>query len=182
MRILKLKAILNLHRNRYIDINRVNTIIASPENLKMAQNIFESGITLLKNETSLIPLNKHEMGNLIGAPQHKFTNISCLNFYDSSFWDKEIIQSISNESMKRFHSPDLTTIPYEISSETQNNIFAKVEKSDLIIANLFIKVRPYKDSVSLSEKQIEIIKKSIPAGKTFHYNYIRQSLYSFGIC
>ncbi len=59
-RILRAKRRLGLHQRRTVPVNRLASVVASPENERCARDIAERSVTVLKNEGSVLPLNPAE--------------------------------------------------------------------------------------------------------------------------
>jgi beta-N-acetylhexosaminidase len=57
-KILRLKASLGLHKAREIDISALDRAIATPENVRMGQQIAEEAITLVRQSGGVLPLKK----------------------------------------------------------------------------------------------------------------------------
>lgn len=58
LKILKMKASVGLHKNRFVDLNKLQTVISAPENIATAQNIADSAVTLVRNNQQVIPLKR----------------------------------------------------------------------------------------------------------------------------
>lgn len=148
MKILQVKAQLGLNNERFVDIDKIKYHVASKANLEAAKKMFESGITLLEDKNKILPLNN----NKISKP-------FILNFFDTSFWEKEILFALSSEPSKRFSNHIEHNIPYEISENMIQEITDEIKDCDFVMLNVFIKVRPFKGSVALSANQIKLINK-----------------------
>ena len=59
-RVLRAKARLGLHRVRVVSLRRIGDIVASPENTKLAQDIADQSVTVLKDDRGLLPLDPTE--------------------------------------------------------------------------------------------------------------------------
>jgi beta-N-acetylhexosaminidase len=55
-KILELKASLGLHKARFVDIDKLDTLIHRPENVALAQNISDDAITLVRGNQKVLPL------------------------------------------------------------------------------------------------------------------------------
>lgn len=65
-RILELKASLGLNKNRFVDIDQLERLVGSPENLAVGQRIADEAITLVRDNGQVLPLRVE--GNLAGTP------------------------------------------------------------------------------------------------------------------
>jgi beta-N-acetylhexosaminidase len=61
-KILEMKASVGLDQNRFVDLDRVAEVMASPVDLAFAQQIADDAITLVRNDNHLLPL--------VAGPQH----------------------------------------------------------------------------------------------------------------
>jgi beta-N-acetylhexosaminidase len=55
-RILALKSMFNLRRNRYVDLNHVRSVVGDSEHVAVAQRIAERGIALVKDDKNAVPI------------------------------------------------------------------------------------------------------------------------------
>ncbi len=58
LKILRAKASVGLNKARLVDINAVNQVIAKPENLRTAQIIADSSVTLVRDNKQVLPLQR----------------------------------------------------------------------------------------------------------------------------
>ena len=65
-RILELKASLGLNKNRFVDIDQLERLVGSPENLAVGQRIADEAITLVRDNGQVLPLRV--AANLAGPP------------------------------------------------------------------------------------------------------------------
>jgi beta-N-acetylhexosaminidase len=59
LKILRAKAALGLHKNRFVDLNAVNDLVARPENLALAQQIADDALTVVRENRKVLPLHHH---------------------------------------------------------------------------------------------------------------------------
>jgi beta-N-acetylhexosaminidase len=55
-RILALKSMFNLRRNRYVDLNHVRSVVGDSEHVAVAQRMAERGIALVKDDKNAVPI------------------------------------------------------------------------------------------------------------------------------
>lgn len=58
-RVLRMKFLLGLFENPYVDVEKVSKVFDTPEQRKLAYKIAQKSMVLLKNENNLLPLNKN---------------------------------------------------------------------------------------------------------------------------
>jgi beta-N-acetylhexosaminidase len=66
-KILEMKASLGLNKARLVDVNRLSSAVAKPENLAAGQRIADEAITLVRDNSAVIPLQS--FGNSSGTPK-----------------------------------------------------------------------------------------------------------------
>jgi beta-N-acetylhexosaminidase len=64
LKILRAKAALGLHTNRFVDLNAINDLVALPENLAIAQQIADDAVTVVRDSQKLLPL---PLGNAVAS-------------------------------------------------------------------------------------------------------------------
>lgn len=65
------KAKLGLHKNRFVDEERVNDLVGIPDHLSLVQEVADRSLTLLKNER-VLPLDPGKPGNLVNIAVQKY--------------------------------------------------------------------------------------------------------------
>lgn len=56
LKILRMKAATGINRNRFVDLNAVQTTVAEPESMALARQVAERAITLVRDKNKLLPL------------------------------------------------------------------------------------------------------------------------------
>jgi beta-N-acetylhexosaminidase len=62
IKILRLKASLGLHKARLVDVEKVNQIVARPENVAKGQQIADSAVTLIRDNHKVLPFRRSPKG------------------------------------------------------------------------------------------------------------------------
>jgi beta-N-acetylhexosaminidase len=145
-RILRAKARLGLHDNRFVDVEALPRILASEENLKLAEEAFEKSITLLKNRNDVVPLS---------CEDQKLAVFSLSSDRGDFFAGQVFIEEVKKRcpDIKEFYADALTGDEF---------IEAAVEKScevDNRIIILFSRLYSGKGSVGLNKRHIQLIKR-----------------------
>ena len=146
-RILEVKARLGLHEKRLVDLDVLDEIVATKEHLQNADQLFESSITLVKNEGSVLPLSgstqKIAVFSLSSDPGGYFAGRTfirevkkrcpgLINFYADAFTGEEFIQeAIENSS-----------------------------KTDVIVFALFSSLSAWKGTVDLDFRHIQLVQEA----------------------
>jgi beta-N-acetylhexosaminidase len=56
LKILRFKAAVGLHKQRLVDLNKVQDVVAKPENLLIAQNVADAAVTLVRDNHQVLPV------------------------------------------------------------------------------------------------------------------------------
>ncbi|HXG38852.1 MAG TPA: glycoside hydrolase family 3 N-terminal domain-containing protein [Bacteroidota bacterium] len=65
-KLLALKQSLGLVENRFVDPNAVSSIVGSAEHRRLAKQIARDGITVVKNDKNILPLQKNNLKKIVG--------------------------------------------------------------------------------------------------------------------
>lgn len=146
-RILKTKARLGLHRQKLVDVMRLNERIATNEHLRSADKLFEDSITLVKNNGTVIPF---------AAKEQKIAVFSLSSdpggFLDGRTFIREILDR-SPESVG-FYADAFT------GDEFLADYMEEAREADVIVFGLFSSLRAWKGSVGLNQKHIQLIQEA----------------------
>jgi beta-N-acetylhexosaminidase len=66
-RILELKASLGLNKNRFVDIDQLERLVGSPENLTVGQRVADEAITLVRDNRQVLPLQATNLARMPGT-------------------------------------------------------------------------------------------------------------------
>ena len=67
LKILRMKASVGLDRNRFVDMQSVERVVARPENQAIAQTVADRGVTLVSDAQRLIPLHAPPTSNIVAV-------------------------------------------------------------------------------------------------------------------
>ncbi len=148
-RILEAKARLGLHRNRYVDLERLETIVGHREHQQWARTMIERAITLARDERRVLPLALE--------PTQRVLLVTILDAREG--W-REGPPGIAfrTELLKRHQNVIEVTIDEKTSRETIEIIKKLAGLCDIIFANSFIRVAAYKGSIDLTEEQLDLLR------------------------
>jgi len=153
-RILRLKARLGLHRDRYVDPDLLPFRVASKANLAQAALSYEKSVTLVKNEGAILPL-------LAGGAPRKTAVLSLSSDPDDYYAGRAFIREV------RKRRPDAAAFYADAytGEEYLQEAMAKAAGADEIIFAVFSTLRTAKGSVGLLPRHIELIKEMTEARK-----------------
>lgn len=143
-KILSAKKWLGLDKNSLIDIEKISSDVATEENLNVANKLAQKSITLVKDDSSLLPLQNNLMKKTI--------HISVLDeqySYSTNYFNS-LLQN-------RIYNCDYFILPGNSIKNEYDTVFSKIKEYDNIILSVYLKVRAYKGSVGLTNVQKNFI-------------------------
>lgn len=148
-RILAAKQKMGLDKNRFADLEKLDSRLGSKENQKAAQQIIDNAITLVRDEQKVLPLKLTPDERVLflsmtdsGESVRQFTPGAA--FY-SALWQRH--KNTANVTITE------KTAPSEFDLLKKLAAFA-----DVVIVNGFIRVAAYKGSIDLSEEEMGLLK------------------------
>ncbi|MBI3664561.1 MAG: serine hydrolase [Acidobacteria bacterium] len=150
-RVLRAKAKLGLYKERLVDLDRLNTAFRRPEFVQQAQEIADRGVTLLKDEPRLLPLDATKpqrvlLAAVAGDPDP----------YPAEHFERELRGRVDSlaavRTDTRFVKVETVKLP-------------PPESYDVAIAALFVRVADRKGTVGLPENQMALVNALLAAGK-----------------
>lgn len=151
LRILRAKARLNLERSRLVDLERLNTIFGSPEFKDEAQDIADRGVTLIRDDAKILPLDAAKPQRILllvisGDPDP----------YPGALIEQELrgraasIQTIRVDT--NFIKADAVQLPAS-------------DSYDVAVAAVFVRVADRKGTVGLPSEEIYLLNRMLATGK-----------------
>ena len=140
LQMLKLKEKAGLHLLKKANFKTIQRNVGTAESRRKAENIARQSITLVKNDSNLIPVN------YLNSKQ-----INVIDIYGSSF---NHTQSIATKTLLR----NLINVNSYVIDESDNfeyieSIVNKIEENAKVIINVFVKASAHKGTVALNENQ-----------------------------
>lgn len=155
-KILFQKARLNLHKDRFVDENRVNALVGTPEHLALAQEVADRSLTLLRNE-GVLPLHPGKLGRIINIAVQK-SGVDSAPATLAAKW-ASVFPMVQNFFLR----PDTDPVVY-------HEIEKAAAEADLIILSLFVQrdragdPAPFrKEDLAFLDKMIDTKSKAVVA-------------------
>ena len=157
-RILRAKAKLGLHVSKLIDVNAVADTFGGRAHAKVAQEINNRALTLLKDERNAVPVKAGREANVL--------YLSVLDY--ASGWRESVpSRAIIPELKSRW--PNLQSI--EITDRTTPSeyelIRALARRADVVIAGVFVRIASYSGRMDLSAPEISLLESIAGQNKPF---------------
>ncbi|MEN3038227.1 MAG: glycoside hydrolase family 3 N-terminal domain-containing protein [Candidatus Kryptonium sp.] len=150
-KILEFKYDLGLHKNRFVDIDKIRDVVATEEHLRKAKEIARASISVVKND-GILPLMQFDKSKIL-----------LITMVDSN--EPNTGNSFVSEFSKRYGNVSFERVDLRSTNEELNAILSKVNNFDIIIVSAYVRVRAYQASISLPEKQARFLKQILDSGK-----------------
>ncbi|MFZ0820604.1 MAG: glycoside hydrolase family 3 N-terminal domain-containing protein [Candidatus Acidiferrales bacterium] len=150
-RILRAKAKLGLHRDRLVDVGALGSTFRHPESLKAAQDIADRGVTLLRNDRNLLPLDASRA-------------MRVLLFSVAGDPDPNPGQAFEKEIRWRAESVSVNRVDTKFSQQMLASL-PSPESYDVAIVAIYVRVADRKGSIGLPDEQAKLIDRLITQGK-----------------
>ena len=147
-RLLNAKYKIGLFRNRFVDLTAATALVEKPENVAEAMRVAEKSITLLRNETNFLPINKDAARKIL------FVVIAA---------DDDPIEgaTFSTEIIKRQPNAKIVKLDFRSNADDYAKILADAKNYDSIILAPFVKRAAAKGTVALPETQVAFVKQML---------------------
>lgn len=147
-KILKIKKWLNLDRERYVELAKAKKEINKKSHFRLAQDVAENSITLVKDEQSIIPLDPNN-----------YSNVQLITISDSrlkkTIEDPFLFEEVLN---KKFGYIKNHRVNFSSSEKDYSDILLDSEDADLLILAIYANVKSFTGKIDLHEEQFEFIK------------------------
>ncbi len=139
LKILQAKASVGLDRATQVDINALSSLIASPENLALAQQAADSSITLVRENGRMLPLNRQN--GVAAAPAYGFVQkeankLVCIVFVDDARSDDG--RQLQRELRARVPQARIIFVDPRIAAGSTPEIMNAVNAADSVIAAIYL--------------------------------------------
>lgn len=144
-KILIAKKKLGLDKHLNIDFNNIKNVVGTQKHWDIAKALAEKSITLVKDSLKLIP---------ILAAEKKYLQINVMDTPNGS--NDEYFNQMFKQKLAGLEFEKVTT---STSKKNIDSIISKAKKYDLIILNVYLKVRAAKGTIDINHTHKEFIKK-----------------------
>lgn len=151
-RILTLKTRLRLHQERTVPINRIEDVVAAPDSQRLAQQMADGSITLLKDDAHVLPIN----------PLNPPKIFSLVLSSDADANPGAIFQS---ELRRRFPAARIEAVDPRIPQDLAASITRSAAEADVIICATLVRLISGTGSIALPDSQRSLIRKLMTTHK-----------------
>lgn len=150
-KILEFKYDLGLHKNRFVDVDKIRDVVATEEHIRKAKEIARASITVVKND-GILPLMQFDNKKIL-----------LVTMVDSN--DPNSGNSFVSEVSKRYDNISFERVDLRSTDEELRAILSKLNGFDLVIVSAYVRVRSYQPSLSLPEKHSRLLKQILASDK-----------------
>jgi beta-N-acetylhexosaminidase len=143
-KILELKAWLGLEKNRYVHQDTVFSVVGARDHQLLADEIARRSITLVKNESNLVPLEP------FGSKKIATLIVSD----DASPYTGD---RFARQFRSRYPNGYTTRIDTRSNEEEFNSVFKDLQRSDLIVCPIYLRARSGQGTIGLKPEQIDFL-------------------------
>jgi beta-N-acetylhexosaminidase len=143
------KARLNLHKNRFVDEERVNAVVGTPKHLAVVRRVGDESMTLLKND-GVLPVEPEKLAQFVNISVQKVDG-------DPS------PASLAAKLAAAFPGTQSFSLRPDMDDSYYEKAWPAVEKADLVILSLFVPRNRLGDAAPLREPDIAFIKRVVAA-------------------
>jgi beta-N-acetylhexosaminidase len=143
LKILRAKASVGLNKASQIDINKLSSIISSPENLVTAQQIADSSITLVRDNGHMLPLTSRRRSASApsyGTVQQEGSKFLCIVFTDDVRNDNG--RQLQRELRTRVPDARFIFVDPRIAAGSMAEIQSAVSSADNVLAAIYLVPAP----------------------------------------
>ncbi len=142
-RILAAKARLGLHLQKLVDLERLPTVLASPERLSLAEDLSDRSLVLLQETADLVPLKSKNVFALVLAEA------------GNSFQGKVFLQEIS----RRLPSAASLRLEPSFAEDMESRAIRLAGSADVLVCAVFIDAAASKGTVALDPVYSQLLQK-----------------------
>ncbi|HEX2867097.1 MAG TPA: glycoside hydrolase family 3 N-terminal domain-containing protein [Ignavibacteriales bacterium] len=143
-KILAAKKWLHLDQNRYVDIDTVTRFLNKRSHIRLAQDIADKSITMVKNTGNLLPLDPA-----------KYSTTACITLSDLSAPAPYYFEQLVKE---KFNNVRMVSLGRKSTGREFNEAMEAVRNSDLVLVPMFVRVRAYTGSIDMPEEEAKLVK------------------------
>lgn len=152
-KILAAKAAVGLDKNRFVTTDSIRTIVNRKSHMRLAREIAEKSITLVKNENNIIPVDTA-----------RFYTTACITLSGSSYAASSAFEKAAAARFMNFKSFHLTR---SSDSASFRKAIELASKSDLILVPLFVNLKTFSEIVQTSAGQANFLNELKKLNKPF---------------
>ncbi|MFL6389249.1 MAG: glycoside hydrolase family 3 protein [Terriglobales bacterium] len=143
LKILRAKASVGLNKASQIDVNKISTVISSPESLVTAQQIADSAITLVRDNGDMLPLRpqrRSASAPVYGTVQQEGSKFLCIIFTDDV--RNENGRQLQRELRARVPDARFIFVDPRIAAGSSAEIQSAIASAENVLAAIYLVPAP----------------------------------------
>jgi beta-N-acetylhexosaminidase len=143
LKILRAKASVGLNKASQVDINKLSSVISSPENLAVAQQMADSSITLVRENGRMLPLKPQGSSSsapAYGAVQKEGSRLLCIIFTDDVRSDNG--RQLQRELRARVPDARIIFVDPRIAAGSSPEIQSALSSAENVVAAIYLVPAP----------------------------------------
>lgn len=134
-RVLAAKAWIGLDRDRFVNVENISNVVASPTSEMVADSIFNEAITLLRHQRGVLPIKEKERVHIISVTDEP---------------DFQVGEGLSSVLREHTQSVGLSRLWNESSMEERSRVTLELRRADVIILGVYLSVGSWKGQLGFS--------------------------------
>jgi len=152
LRILRVKAEMDLHRDRIVDLEAVHRGVGIPEHVAVAQEAANRSLTLLRNERNLLPLAGTATANVLSVTHRRTNDLMAGRTFDARL----------RQTYPRLQS---VTVGADTPREEFQRLAQRARGMDLVVVSLYITAVSYAGTVAAPPELVDFIREVSVSGR-----------------
>jgi len=139
LKILRAKASVGLNKASQIDIEKISTVVSSPQNLATAQQIADTAITLVRDNGRMLPLKavgRSASAPAYGAVQQEGNKFLCIVFTDDVRSDNG--RQLQRELRARIPDARIIFVDPRIAAGSMTEIQSALSSAENVLAAIYL--------------------------------------------
>ena len=143
------KARLNLPQNRFVDEARVSAVVGTAAHWKVAQEVADRSLTLLKND-GVLPVPPHRLNRLVNISIQKLD-------------DDVSPPTLAAKLAAAFPNSQSFTLRPDINEGAYQRALEAASGADLVVLSLFVQRTRLGDATPLRDRDVDLINRIVAA-------------------
>jgi beta-N-acetylhexosaminidase len=154
-KILSAKKSLKLDEDRFINIGNIDKVVSLNEPRRLAEEIAQRSITLVKDDKNIVPLNLKD-----------YKKIACITLRDTrAKLTEKNITTFEKLVSSEFEDIQLGRLSRKSDDKEYEKMFKLAQKSDYVILPTFVDVRSFQGTVDIDSRHQNFINRLIELNK-----------------
>ena len=134
--------------NRTVDLNKINTIVEKPENVRAANEIAEKSITMFRNENNILPLTMEKANR----------TLFIIAAGDDDAEQGNVFKAAVEQRIK---GGRVVKVDRRTTEKEYEQLFIEAKRAENVVVAPFVKRAALKGTIELPEAEAEFIRKLI---------------------